>query len=120
MRFWFEVAHGRINFTALTTEEFHTSGARFAPYLKGGGFRKWYGNDDYVVAFSKSDYAVLATMGNKLPSRGLYFNESITWSALSSGSVRCTVRGRREDLQCEGRLRVPARRLQSRPRSCSV
>lgn len=86
MRFWFEVSLGRVKFDARSTEEFHGSAARFAPYLKGGGLRKWYGNDDYVVAFSKSDYAMLATMGNKLPSRGLYFKDSITWSALSSGA----------------------------------
>jgi hypothetical protein len=85
MRFWFEVAAERTNFIARSTEDFHASGARFAPYLKGGAFRKWYGNDDYVVAFGKSDYLELGTMGNKLPSRGLYFQDSISWSSLSSG-----------------------------------
>jgi hypothetical protein len=107
MRFWFEVARSRINFTARTTEEFHASGAKFAPYLKGGGFRKWYGNDDYVVAFAKGDYAVLATMGNKLPSRGLYFKDSITWSALSSGAFGARYAGVGSTFSAKGACAFP-------------
>ncbi len=107
MRFWFEVSHGRIKFDASTTEEFHASAARFAPYLKGGGFRKWYGNDDYIVAFSKSDYAVLATMGNKLPSRGLYFKDSITWSALSSGAFGARYAGVGSTFSAKGACAFP-------------
>ncbi|WP_336705736.1 BREX-1 system adenine-specific DNA-methyltransferase PglX [Micrococcus terreus] len=107
MRFWFEVSLGRIKFDARTTEEFHASAARFAPYLKGGGFRKWYGNDDYVVAFSKSDYAMLAKMGNKLPSRGLYFNDSITWSALSSGAFGARYAGVGSTFSAKGACAFP-------------
>lgn len=107
MRFWFEVSRERINFDASSTEEFHSSGARFAPYLKGGGFRKWYGNNDYVVAFGKSDYAALATMGNKLPSRGLYFKDSITWSALSSGAFGARYAGRGSTFSAKGACAFP-------------
>lgn len=107
MRFWFEVAFGRINFNARSTEEFHASGSRFAPYLKGGGFRKWYGNDDYIVAFAKSDYAVLATMGNKLPSRTLYFRDSITWSALSSGAFGARYAGIGSTFSAKGACAFP-------------
>lgn len=107
MRFWFEVSYGRIKFDARTTEEFRASPARFAPYLKGGGFRKWYGNDDYIVAFSKSDYAMLATMGNKLPSRGLYFKDSITWSALSSGAFGARYSGVGSTFSAKGACAFP-------------
>ncbi len=107
MRFWYEVSRGRINFTARSTEEFHASGARFAPYLKGGGFRKWYGNDDYIVAFAQADYAALGTMGNKLPSRGLYFKDSITWSALSSGAFGARYAGVGSTFSAKGACAFP-------------
>ena len=107
LRFWFEVSHGRINFTANSTAEFHMSGARFAPYLKGGGFRKWYGNDDYIVAFAKSDYESLSTMGNKLPSRGLYFKDSITWSALSDGAFGARYAGSGNTFSAKGACAFP-------------
>jgi hypothetical protein len=107
MRFWFEVSRARINFSANSTEDFHASRARFAPYLKGGGFRKWYGNDEYVVAFDETDYAALAKLGNKLPSRSLYFKDSITWSALSSGDFGARYAGVGSTFSAKGACAFP-------------
>jgi hypothetical protein len=107
MRFWFEVSRCRINFCATSTADFHASGAKFAPYLKGGVFRKWYGNDDYVVAFAKDDFAALSSMGNKLPSRGLYFKDSITWSALSSGAFGARYAGIGSTFSAKGACAFP-------------
>ena len=108
MRFWFEVSKGRILFDATSTEEFHQSGARFAPYLKGGTFRKWFGNDEYVVAFDRASYTELAQLGNKLPSRALYFNESITWSALSSGDFGARYAGHGSTFSAKGACAFPS------------
>lgn len=108
MRFWHEVSRGRILFDAKSTEEFHRSGAKFAPYLKGGTFRKWFGNDEYVVAFDRVSYAKLAQLGNKLPSRALYFRESITWSALSSGDFGARYAGVGSTFSAKGACAFPS------------
>lgn len=108
MRFWFEVSRNRIWFDARSTEEFHDSGARFAPYLKGGSFRKWYGNDDYIVLFDPDSYSLLGKMGNKLPSRSLYFHDSITWSALSSGDFGARYAGIGSTFSAKGACAFPA------------
>lgn len=108
MRFWFEVSRGRILFDAKSTDEFHRSGARFAPYLKGGTFRKWFGNDEYVVAFDRASYEELAQLGNKLPSRALYFRESITWSALSSGDFGARYAGLGSTFSAKGACAFPS------------
>lgn len=108
MRFWFEVSRDRIWFEARSTEEFHDNGSRFAPYLKGGSFRKWYGNDEYVVLFDPNSYSLLGKMGNKLPSRSLYFRDSITWSALSSGDFGARYAGIGSTFSAKGACAFPA------------
>jgi len=107
MRFWYEVSAGAVKRDASSVEEFHSSAARFAPYLKGGSFRKWYGNDEYVVMFDKESYQILGTMGNKLPSRALYFKDSITWSALSDGDFGARYSGVGSTFSAKGACAFP-------------
>lgn len=86
MRFWHEVKHQLIGTKFSNTNDFHDSEKKYAPYNKGGAFRKWFGNNDYVVKFDRANYKLLSNLGNKLPSKHLYFKNSLTWSALSSGT----------------------------------
>ncbi len=80
VRYWFEVPKAQIGFGFASTEAFHKSGKAYAPYNKGGSHRKWYGGNDYVIAFDGESYDVLSKQGNNLPSRRYYFKEGITWS----------------------------------------
>lgn len=84
LRYWFEVAIEDVNFSAPNRDEFFESGKKWAPYNKGGSFRRWYGNHEFLVRFDKEAYEALGRQGNCLPSRDLYFKEGITWSALTS------------------------------------
>jgi len=85
LRYWHEVDFSLLRLTATCKEDVFSSGGRWVPYNKGGQFRKWYGNNEFVVAFDEANYNVLLESGNKLPSRHLYFLRALTWSALSSG-----------------------------------
>lgn len=82
MRYWHEVAYSNIKCDAASKEDVFREGKKWVPYNKGGEFRKWYGNNEYVVAFDKKHYEMLLVSGNCLPSRHLYFRESVTWSAM--------------------------------------
>jgi type II restriction/modification system DNA methylase subunit YeeA len=86
LRLWHEVNFLNIGLNFNSTAELHRSSAKYAPYNKGGDYRKWFGNNDYVVKFDKANYDRLLLIGNHLPSRQLYFKYSLTWSSLSSGS----------------------------------
>lgn len=86
-RLWWEPEIAELRFDAGTEEEAFKSGRKWFPYNKGGNYRKWYGNNDWVVAFNRSDSEILATLGNHLPSRHLYFKPMLTWSKVSSGVV---------------------------------
>lgn len=86
MRYWFEVDFSKISFVQDNYEAAVKSGFKWFPHNKGGSYRKWSGNKEYVLAFDKENFEALASMGNHLPSRHLYFKEGMSWSSLSSGS----------------------------------
>ncbi len=87
LRLWFEVSICDIGLSYSSTVTAHQSGLTWFPYNKGGLFRKWYGNQEYVLLFNRENYDLLATLGNHLPSRQYYFTQCISWSKVSSGSV---------------------------------
>ena len=85
LRLWYEVCREDMVADCSSVEAFHETGKLYAPYNKGGAYRKWYGNQDYVIKFNKQNYDILATVGNHLPSRQYYFNHSLTWSKVTMG-----------------------------------
>ena len=87
MRQWFEVSVDRSYMRAHDQEDARRSGARWFPHIKGGGYRKWRGNQSVLIAFSEGDQSELSKRGNRLPSRGFYFKPCVSWSNVSSGDV---------------------------------
>ncbi|MGI6548410.1 MAG: BREX-1 system adenine-specific DNA-methyltransferase PglX [Syntrophomonadales bacterium] len=97
LRYWFEVNLNYISFNTSTIEETEISKSTWYPIAKGGDFRKWYGNMEYVVNWKNngSDIKFWVTHNPKDPntthwSRRLfntdcYFKKIITWSGISSG-----------------------------------
>ncbi|MFD1392905.1 BREX-1 system adenine-specific DNA-methyltransferase PglX [Lacticaseibacillus jixianensis] len=57
---------------------------KFALLNKGGKYRKWYGNQDYVLRFDREGYdRISSNKGHRSPE--YYFYASYTWSSVSSG-----------------------------------
>lgn len=86
IRFWYEVIYNKIGFDYPSIEEFHKSRKCYVPHTKGGEFRKWYGNLEYILKFNVENYNQLLVSGNHLPSRNFYFKEGACWSRISSGT----------------------------------
>ena len=78
LRFWFEISN--LKFTPFFKN------AKWVPYDKGGSFRKWYGNNEYVINWDNDGYELKNSKAN-LRSKHLYFKKSITWNALSSSKT---------------------------------
>lgn len=96
LRLWWEVSWNKVRLDASSCADAISSERyRWHPCSKGGGFRKWYGNRDCLIAFSKNDFVNLERMGNHLPSRDLYFHRGITWGMISSSdlSIRLLEKG---------------------------
>lgn len=87
VRVWFEVSNKKLFLSAESLKEFHDSNATYAVYNKGGSYRKWYGNLEYVIKFDPLNYTILLNQGNHLPSRDFYFKECITWTDMSTKGV---------------------------------
>lgn len=91
LRQWFEVSRSRTCFDADSREAAAASGAKWFPHLKGGEFRKWWGNQDYVVNWENNGAEVqnFRDANDKQKSRpqnmDYYFKPAISWSRISSG-----------------------------------
>lgn len=83
IRLWFEIDFSKIIFTANSSLDI-TGTKKWVPHTKGGEYRKWYGNLEYVLAFDKQNYEALLESGNHLPSRQFYFREGINWTRVST------------------------------------
>ena len=93
LRQWFEVAYQTIKFDAHSITESVESKRKWFPYNKGGAFRKWYGNYDYVVNWEHDGREIRNFKDEKGKVRSrpqntdYYFREAITWSAITSGEA---------------------------------
>lgn len=92
LRQWFEVGIDNISFDSHSIKDSVESGKKWFPYNKGGSYRKWYGNYDYVVNWQNDGYEIrhFADDKGKIRSRPqnteFYFKEAVTWSDITSGS----------------------------------
>lgn len=90
LRYWYEVDFNKICFEAHNTDEAMKSGKKWFPYNKGGSYRKWYGNYDYVVNWENNGYEIKHFTDKKGKQRSVvrnpdyYFKEAITWSLITS------------------------------------
>lgn len=62
IRAWFEVALDRLGFNFRSREEARISGRKWFPHAKGGEFRKWYGNSEYVVNWENDGHILQTTL----------------------------------------------------------
>ena len=96
LRLWWEVSNDIVKYGARSKEESFEK--KWFPILKGGTYKKWYGNFDYVVNW-KNDGEEIKTVANiKYPylkgnlgfvigGQMYFFHQGITWSSISSGKA---------------------------------
>ena len=93
LRLWHEVCINNLYFNATDYINAMFTGKTWFPYNKGGEFRKWYGNNDYVVNWKDNGKEIRNIVGanGKIASRAqntqYYFRQSITWSKISCGRI---------------------------------
>ena len=96
VRRWSEIEWDKISTNVEDRSEVDASGATFFPYNKGGEYRKWYGNADFVVWYNRAGQKKMTMYtGHRHDGREQYFHEGITWSFISSSKfgVRYTPPG---------------------------
>ena len=88
VRFWFEVSVSAINRRIMSQEQRQQSKDKWFPYNKGGNYRKWYGNVDYVLRYDGCGQLLMHSFkGCRHDNKEFYFKPSISWSRISSGEI---------------------------------
>ena len=88
VREWWEVSQSKLKLTSDNAKDRKTSACdKWFPYNKGGEYRKWYGNQDYVINWENTgqelyDFKPKSVIRNPQ----FYFQSSVSWSNVSSGT----------------------------------
>jgi len=87
VREWFEVSSDKTSFCSKGNHDFSR---KWFPYNKGGGYRKWYGNNENIVHWENDGNEIRnftdgkGKLRSRPQNRDYYFRESISWSFVSS------------------------------------
>lgn len=119
LRLWFEVPGSKIGFRSNSRDAARSSNAKWFPCTKGGSFRRWYGNNSYVVNWKedgKELFEFAASLYGSatriIKNADLYFRPGLTWSSISSKfSMRYTPPG--FIFETKGSMCFPHRESQS-------
>lgn len=92
LRYWWEAGVGRIGLGCADAGQAEVSGKKWFPYMKGGSFQRWYGNQEYCVNWTTdgAEIRYLEGQGRTIASRpqntNFYFRRGVTYSYLTSGT----------------------------------
>ena len=94
LRMWYEVEFDSIAFGCANSDEAKNTRRKWFPYNKGGDYRKWYGNNDYVVDWEDDGKRIRNNIDvetGRIRSHnynGEYaFRKGLTWSSISAGDI---------------------------------
>ena len=95
LRVWFEVSQKTSKYNAVSAKEIVEKKVKWVPYNKGGEYRKWYGNQEYVVNWEndgneikENTRKVYPELGDnlswKISNEPLYFKEHLCWTDITT------------------------------------
>jgi len=96
LRNWYEVAYTNIYFNCKSAEDSCNSSKVWYPINSGGGFRKWYGNQNIIANWlhdgkEMKEDAIRRNNGSHwsryIVGVDKYYKEGISWNAISSGKI---------------------------------
>lgn len=80
LRLWQEVSK---EVSIYDAEDFNNENAWY-PINKGGIYRKWYGNNEYVIYWKNNGELIKKFSGSVIRNPQYYLHESLTWTMLSA------------------------------------
>jgi len=87
LRLWYEIDQLKFASNCSSNENSIASCAKWFPFNKGGDFRKWYGNFDYVINWENGGYELRNFKNAAIRNPNYYFEPHVTWSKVSISKV---------------------------------
>lgn len=86
IKMWFEVSKDNIGMQCISSKEAQKLNKHWYPCNKGGEFRKWYGNQEYIINWGNNGKDIK----NNIPSAVIrneltYFKQVSAWSKVTCG-----------------------------------
>lgn len=87
LRSWNEINLKKVGFHITSQAMASKSQKKWFPYNKGGGFRKWYGNNEYFLNWENNGTEIKSMKPKSvIRNESYYYKKGMTWSSISSGS----------------------------------
>ena len=92
LRLWFEVDIHKVGLSLPSREEALKSGFKWFPYNKGGGYKKWYGNNEYLVNWENDGFEICNFRDDKGKQKSRpqnmewFFKQGLSWCKITSSS----------------------------------
>jgi len=89
VRHWYEVSFDRIGIGCANRIEAKTINKKWFPYNKGGEFRKWYGNQEFVVNWQndgveiRNNYDNMGHLNSRPQNMESFFHIALSWSKVT-------------------------------------
>jgi type II restriction/modification system DNA methylase subunit YeeA len=97
LKYWHEVSINDLGLGIHSRNEAKKSEKKWFPYNKGGQFKKWFGNEEYVINWENDGYDIkqrkkkdleagkITANNSKCWNEQFYFRKAVTWSDVTSG-----------------------------------
>ena len=85
LRLWFEVDINKENYGCKQLVREETLVKRWFPYNKGGGYKKWYGYNEYMIDWYNDAAAIRAIKTAVIANYQYFMKPGLTWSTVTSG-----------------------------------
>lgn len=85
IRLWTELEFPKIDISSNSLEEANDKNRKWVALDKGGSYRKWYGNRNYVVLWENDGYEIRNNPKSAVRSPQYFFRPHISWTLISSG-----------------------------------
>ncbi|MDW0118614.1 BREX-1 system adenine-specific DNA-methyltransferase PglX [Sporosarcina thermotolerans] len=86
LRLWYEVEFDKLNINKKKIVREETISKRWFPYNKGGQYRKWYGNNEYIIDWKNDAEEIRKIPTAVIANYDYFMKPGLTWSTVTSSN----------------------------------
>ena len=83
LRFWWEISQKNVGLRCSDWQAALATGRKWFPCNKGGDYRKWYGNQEFVLDWYGNGAAIKSELGSCIRNERYYYCHGLTWSTVT-------------------------------------